>query len=233
MAAGAWRSLPLPSIRGPEDAVAFVDALGFCAWGPVQGLDLPNLADAMGLTATGVLDETWFWKDDLHIARRVYYVKLVRGQPTFISPDLLPDFVAALAGGSHARERDVQGLYEDGRLSRQAHAIYCYLRDNPSQPTRELRRGLGLRERARSAPVERALLDLQRRFLVCKSDITGRTRGTYSYVWDLADRFWPEAFEEAARTSATAARARIRERLVAFGVEPTPALERLLFLWQP
>ncbi len=228
-----WRGLFVPSIRGPDDAVAFVEALGFCTWGPVPGLPFPNLADAMGLTATGVLDQTWFWKDDLHVERRVYYAKIVRGQPTFVHPDLLPDFVAALAGGPHARERDARGLYEDGRLSRQAHAIVAYLTEHPEQPTRELRRGLGLRERARSANMERALTELQRRFLVCKTDITGRTRGTYSYVWDLADRFWPEAFEEAARTAVGAARARIRERLRAFGIEPSPELERRLFLWQP
>jgi hypothetical protein len=33
----------------------------------VPGLDFPNLAEAMGETASSVLDRTWFWKDDLHL----------------------------------------------------------------------------------------------------------------------------------------------------------------------
>ena len=53
-------------------------------------------------------------------------------------------------------------------------------------------RGASLSTRGMRAPTERALLELQRRFLICKVDVTGRTRGTYAYVWDLAERFWPE-----------------------------------------
>jgi hypothetical protein len=68
--------------------------------------------------------------------------------------------------------------------------------------------------------------------LICKVDLTGRTRGTYSYVWDLAERFWPEEFAEARRTPVVAARANIRERLRSFGIEPTAALEAKLFLWR-
>ena len=48
---------------------------------------------------------------------------------------------------------------------------------------------------------QRALVELQHRFLVCKVDLTGWTRGTYSYVWDLAERFWPQAFVNAHQTS--------------------------------
>ena len=77
----------------------------------------------------------------------------------------------------------------------------------------------------------RALVELQRRFLVCKVDLTGRTRGTYSYIWDLAERFWPQAFVDARRTSPTAARSKIRGQLREFGLTPNPQLEQHLFLW--
>jgi len=222
-----WRQLYPHPIAGPDDAGAFVAALGLCTWGPVPGLDFPNLAEAMGHTARSVLDQTWFWKDDLHLARRVYYGRIVRGQPTFVAPELLPDLIAALGPA----ERDVAGLYRDGRLGREARAIHDHLVDHPRQPTRELRRGAGLRGTDQAAPTERALIELQRRLLICKVDLTGRTRGTYGYVWDLAERFWPEAFDEAGRTAVPLARAAVRAALARAGVALPPAQEARLLLW--
>jgi hypothetical protein len=127
--------------------------------------------------------------------------------------------------------RNVTRLYFDGRLSAEAKAIYDWLLDHPAQPTRELRRGTKPGENTKKLATERALVELQRRFLVCKVDLTGRTRGTYSYVWDLAERFWPQAFVDAHLTSPTAARSKIRGQLHEFGIVPSPQLEQHLFLW--
>jgi uncharacterized protein YcaQ len=184
----------------------------------------------MGETASSVLGRTWFWKDDLHLERRVHYGKIIKGAPSFIAPDYLPDFVAALAGRGHQHERDVAYLYQEGRLSNLARLIHESLSLQPAQPSRVLRRGKGA---GSGTAWERALVELQRRFLICKVDLTGRTRGTYSYVWDLAERFWPDAFAEARGTAPMAARARIRARLREFGLTPSPALEDRLFLWKP
>ena len=227
-----WQALVRLPIVHEADAAAFVAALGFCTWGPVPGLAFPNLAEAMGESTLSVLERTWFWKDDLHLERRLYYGKIIRAQPSFISPDYLPDCIAALAGPGQEMERDPTRLFMDGRLSREARTIYDYLEAHPTQPTRDLRRGAGLRGKDLTAATERALAELQRRFLVCKVDLTGRTRATYSYVWDLAERFWPEAFDAARRTPPAAARARIRGRLREFGLAPDALLEHKLFLWR-
>src|SRR5215470_601950 len=93
-----WQALIPRPITEAEDALAFVTALGFCTWGPIPGLAFPNLAEAMGETASSVLAPTWSWKDDLHFAHQVYYGKIISGQPSFIAPDYLSDFIAALAG---------------------------------------------------------------------------------------------------------------------------------------
>ena len=139
-----WHVLIPRPITGPEEALAFVNACGFCTWGPVPRLTFPNLAEAMGETATSVLDRTWSWKDDLHFAQQLYYGKIIAGQPSFLAPDYLPDFISALAGRSLEHEREVSHLYFDGRLSGEARAIYEWLYDHPAQPTRELRRGTRL-----------------------------------------------------------------------------------------
>ena len=137
----------------------------------------------------------------------------------------------ALAGRDLEQERDVTRLYFDGRLSGEAKAIYDWLLDHPALPTRELRRGARLGDPSKKLATERALVELQRRFLVCKVDLTGRTRGTYSYVWDLAERFWPQAFVDARHTSPVAARSKIRGQLREFDLSPSPQLEQHLFLW--
>jgi hypothetical protein len=227
-----WRALIPQQIKAPEDAVMLVSALGFCTWGPVPGLAFPNLAEAMGETASSVLAPTWSWKDDLHFAHQLYYAKIINGQPSFIAPDALADCIAALAGRGSEEERNPLRLYLDGRLSREASAIYNYLLDHPVQPTRALRRGTRLADRRMKTATERALTELQRRFLVCKVDLTGRTRGTYSYIWDVAERFWPAAFEDAREISPHVARQHLRTRLRLFGLEPTAELEQKLFLWR-
>jgi len=227
----SWRrGLTLP-ITDVNDAAGFIERLGFCTWGPVSGLDFPNLAEAMGETAWSVMEQTWFWKDDVHLEKRLYYGKIIRGQPSFIAPEFLPDFVAALGGRGHEAERDPARLYLDGRLTREAKVVFEVLTDQPALATAEVRRRAGLAGKG-AAAAERALLELQRRLLICKVDLTGRTRGTYSYVWDLAERFWPEEFAAARQTSVAAARGAIRERLRSFGIEPSAGLEWRLFLWR-
>ncbi len=229
--AGGWRVLVPGPIGDADAALAFVDACGFCTTGPVPGIDLPNLADALNATAFSVWYSAWGWKDDLHFDKRLYYGRLIRAQPTFISLDYLPDFIAALGGRGQEVERDPERLYQAGRLSREAFVLYQYLVEHPEQSSRDLRARTGLRHAGAAA--ERAVHELQRRFLICKVDLTGRTRGTYSYVWDLAERFFTDAFEQARGTAPSVARGRIRERLEGFGIKSTPALEARLFLWQP
>ncbi len=226
-----WHALITGLVREPDEAIAFVHRCGFCTWGPLPRLPFPNLAEAMGETATSVLARTWYWKDDFHFAQQLYYGKIIGGQPCFIAPDFLPDFISALAGPGLEKERDVNRLYFDGRLSGEAKTVYEFLRDHPAQPTRELRLGTRLGEKSKKLAIERALVELQRRFLICKVGLTGRTRGTYSYIWDLAERFWPEAFVDAGHTSSAVARSTIRGQLHTFGIVPNPQMEKQLFLW--
>jgi hypothetical protein len=247
-----WRSLILRPVREPDDAVAFVEAVGFCTWLPVPGLDLPNLGEALApeaggpprhandgvdapparVDANGVFERTWFWKDDLHLERRLYYAHIIRGQPSFVATNVLPDFIAALGSSEESDERDPRRLYQAGRVSLPAAVIHEFLLERGAQPTRELHRGTALRARTSRAQVVRALIDLQRRFVVCKVGLTGRTRGTYSYVYDLAKRFCPEEFTVADEIGVGEARERIRDRLRSFGITPDPTLEERLFLWR-
>src|SRR6266542_1147321 len=128
--APSWRATLSRPVRTEDDAAAFVQESGFCTWAPVPRLAFPNIAEAMGETAYSVLGRTWFWKDDLHFERRVYYGKIVDGRPSFIAPEYLPSFVVALGGRGQELERAPDRLYREGRLSREALTIYDYLVDH-------------------------------------------------------------------------------------------------------
>src|SRR5437763_1019454 len=113
-----WHALIPRPITGPEEALTFVNECGFCTWGPVPRLSFPNLAEAMGETATSVLERTWSWKDDLHFAQQLYYGKIIAGQPSFLARDFLPDF--ALVRAYH----NSTGLAGDG-VSGLTRCWYC------------------------------------------------------------------------------------------------------------
>src|SRR5262249_27413760 len=129
-------------------------------------------------------------------------------------------------------ERDPRQLLGAGRVSLPAAVIHELLFEQGAQPSRELHRGTGIRARSSHNQVARAVVDLQRRFIILKVGLTGRTRGMYSYVYDLAERFWPDAFAAAAETDAEDARDRIRDRLGSFGLQPDRRIEERLFLWR-
>src|SRR5258708_20773486 len=139
-------------------------------------------SEAMWETAASDLVRPWTWIGVLHFAQQLCYGKIIAVQLSFLASDCLPDFISALAGHGLEHERDVTRLYFDGRLSGEAKTIYDWLLDHPAQPTRELRRGTRLGDKSKKLATERALVDLQRRFLVCKVDLTGRTRGCAGYL---------------------------------------------------
>jgi len=62
--------------------------------------------------------------------------------------------------------------------------------------------------------------------------LTGRTRGTYSYVWGHAARFWPAAFDATRQIAPDDARDYIRDRLFVYGVTLDAAAEHKLLLWR-
>lgn len=131
-------------------------------------------------------------KDDLHFTKRLYYAKVFAKQASFISLKLLPYFIAA-------QERDVFFLYDEGQLTSATKRIYEFLRENGSTPTGNLRSGTWLSGKENKSGYERAMDDLQRRFIVCKVGLIGRTRGNYGYIWDLTEAWLPELVKEASR----------------------------------
>jgi hypothetical protein len=210
MQTSEWREQWAGMVRTPDDMVRFVDAVGCCTKNA-----LPNYPDFPSQSAViGELDATttdpWFWKDDLHIEKRLYYTRVFGGQPGFISFALLPALIAT--NGEVADE-----LLFAGAMSPEAQEIYHAIEEHGPIPIRDLKRLL-TPDATRAA--NRVLHDLDRQFIITKTGITGRTRGTYGYIWDLVERWIPDMLVAADRLGRTTAMAMIQEHLAAFGVSP-------------
>lgn len=164
-------------------------------------------------------------KDDLHFAKRLYYAKVFAKQASFISLKLLPYFIAA-------QERDVFFLYGEGQLTLATKRIYEFLRENGSTPTGNLRSGTWLSGKENKSGYERAMDDLQRRFIVCKVGLTGRIRGNYGYIWDLTEAWLPELVKEASRLERGEAKRVIWQKCERGGLSLGPAALAYIFGWE-
>jgi hypothetical protein len=168
-----------------------------------------------------VLGDIWFWKDDLHIEKRLHYTRLFGTRPGFISLEFLPAFIAT--NGEVADELIVMG-----RMSVQAREIYELVERQGPISGRDLKRAISADAQKKSPGV---LIELEKKFILTKVAITGRRRETYGYVWDLAERWMPEAFEEADRLGAEAGAKKIARKLVECGIPPYDDLLTRVLKW--
>ena len=85
---------------------------------------------------------------------------------------------------------DARTLHEKGLLASNALRVYEHV--ERIRPNREVRRCRG-----RPAVVCSIWRPSSRSFSSPKCDLTGRTRGTYGYRWDLAENVFPDSFSQA------------------------------------
>ena len=215
-----WRTTWADTVRTEDDLIRFVNDVGCCVINTLPRFsEFPSQEVAMGLP--DVLGRTWFWKDDLHIDRRIYYTRLFSGKPGFIALDLLPAFIAT--NGAVADE-----LMLTGAMPANAQEIYRNIEDRGPISTRHLKALLGEDTRKAAANI---LIDLENKFIVTKTQITGRERGTYGYVWDLAERWMPDAFTAADCLGRKASAEQIKTRLTAFGITDIASSTKRVLRW--
>ncbi len=85
-----------------EQAVEFVNDVGFCFLFPIKDVVMPSLWDAIAGRVVPTssshsgyeIDRTWGWKDDSLNKKQWYYGKLIRSRATLASLDFLPNFYA-------------------------------------------------------------------------------------------------------------------------------------------
>ncbi len=227
--ARSFRHLPTRRIRSERAAVAFVDAVGVCStfyrfpegvaclWEGVVGRERPRWPrhshhdDGIG--------RTWELKDSLPARRRCYYGKLLKGRPVLVALDLFPAFYALVRGGQRAR--DFVAEYRAGRMSATAKRLMdSFFRETP-QYTRGLRADTFMLEPSKTREFERAMAELQQGLWIVKTE--ERYEPSFSYRWDLLERWLPDQVAEGRRLTRPAALDRLLTRYLNGAVYSTPA----------
>jgi hypothetical protein len=229
-----FRHTPAARIRSAATALRFVEAVGVCSTFYVFREGLPSLWEAVAGRARprwprhshhdAAVGLTWRLKDVLPARRQVYYGKVVRGRPALVALDLFPCFYALVRGRDRAR--DYRREYEAGRLSAAGRRVMdALMRESPLY-TRALRAECFMLEPGRTREFERAMTELQQGLWVVKTE--ERYEPTFSYRWDLLERWLPDAVAEGRRLTRAAALDRLLERhLRAAGYATARGLARL------
>src|SRR5215813_9523219 len=231
----AFRRVPARRVRGERDARAFVEEVGVCStfyrfpdglaclWEAVVGRRDPrwprrsHRERGVGLT--------WELKDSLPARRAVYYGKLLKGRPVLVALDLLPAFYALVRG--RQRARDYRTEYEAGRMSATAKRLMdSFFRESP-QYTRGLRADTFMLEASKTREFERAMAELQQGLWIAKTE--ERYEPSFSYRWDLLERWLPEPVAEGRALGRPAALDRLLARYLEGAVYSTPARMVRLF----
>jgi DNA-binding transcriptional ArsR family regulator len=222
-------------VRSARQALEFVDTVGLCSTFHTFPEGLPSLWEAVVGRARprwprrshhdAGIGLTWNLKDELPSHRQVYYGKLIKGRPVLVALDLFPAFYALVRGSQRAR--DYGREYQAGRLSQQAKRIMDSLMRESPQYTRSLRAECFMLEPSRTREFERAMAELQQGLWIVKTE--ERYEPSFSYRWDLLERWLPKEAAAGRRLRRRAALDRLLARYLRAAVYSTPAVLARLF----
>jgi hypothetical protein len=142
-----------------------------------------------------------------------------------VALDLFPAFYALVRG--RQRARDYVAEYEAGRLSLNARRLMDSLIRESPQYTRSLRAETFMLEAGKTREFERAMAELQRSLFIVKTE--ERYEPSFSYRWDLVQRWLPEAVAEGRKLTREKAIDRLVSRYLGGAVFSSPALLARLF----
>jgi len=240
----AWRARAFRHARGlrvrsARTATEFVNRVGVCStfyrfpdglaclWEAVVGSERPRWPRHSHHDAG--IGLTWELKDTLPAKRRCYYGKLVKRRPVLVALDLLPAFYALVRG--RQRARDFGAEYRAGRMSATAKRLMdSFFRESP-QYTRGLRADTFMLEPGKTREFERAMAELQQGLWIVKTE--ERYEPSFSYRWDLLERWLPEEVAEGRGLGRAAALDRVVARYLDGAIYSTPARIARLFDFGP
>jgi len=193
-----FRRIASRRVTSEKSALKFIGEVGACT-GFTAGLGVPCLREAISGTREPVMPEhiqhdyaigmTWRIKDSLPERRLVYYGKAIAGRPSFIARDLLGAFLRLRVDPGGYRK-----LYANGGLSHCGKLVMDTLTKRGPAETRVLKLSSGYAQPSRRAVFDRAMKELQEKFLALKIE---ERADPFSYVWDTMAHRWPDAIAEA------------------------------------
>jgi hypothetical protein len=196
-----YRRTPDRRLHTAEQALDFVNQVGFCHFWPTKGAELPNLFQAIAGRVREVprqhddpdISKCWGWKDQALDQRQWYYGKLLRRRATLVSLEMLPAFYAA--SDNLGELDDYLEEYEAGQMTVEAKWICVALLEEGPLDTLELRKKAGLSSSDSKSRFDRALVELQVGLKVLPVGVARVGRWRYAFTYELLLRHFPELSE--------------------------------------
>jgi hypothetical protein len=223
-------------LKSSQDAVRFVNEVGFCMFWPIHGVEMPSLwaAVAGNRPVADAHDDpghvTWGWKDQSLDKRWWFYAKLLRGKSTLVSLKMLPYFYALSENFGGAE--DYLEAFRAGRLSIEAKSIYETLRDQGAMDSVRLRREARLSADSAKTRFDKALTELQKDLKILPIGVAQAGAWRYAFIYELVERWFPDLLESARTINRSAARAELLRRHLENVIAVTPAAAGRLFGWR-
>jgi hypothetical protein len=233
-----YRLSPELRLRDADQALEFVNQRGFVFFWPIKGYELPSLWVATAgdrLVPNNHNDPghvTWGWKDTSLGKRRWFYAKVLRKKSTMISLETLPYFYA-LSENYGSPEEDHLILYEQGRMSAEARAIYEALLDEGPLDSVSLRKATRLASQENASRFERALTELQADFKIMPVGVAQAGAWRYAFVYEIVARHHPEILGQAQIVGEQVAYQHLLELYFTSVGIATPEEISRLFGWPP
>ena len=213
-----------------RELARFVDACGFCYAFTEGDLPIPACFEHL---ATRSVDRMWGWmwewKDALPEEGKLYYGKLLKAKPTFVSLGFLPYFYAV-----HGRAAEDDDYLEDaraGRITDVGRRIYEALAERGETQTKRLRSTLGIESKDGRTEYAKAMESLQRLLYVTRVRAVGEGREDYNYTYDLFVHRYPETVRAAERASSADAMTALLAHLLHLAGGVSEAKVAKLFDW--
>jgi len=222
-----------------EQAVEFVNDMGFCFLFPIQKVEMPSLWDAVAgrvMKTTNKhsgyeIERTWGWKDEALGQRVWFYGKLLRSRATLVSLDFLPNFYA-LSENYGDYEHDYLDEYHTGALSAEAKTIYEALLKNGALDAIRLRRESRMSAETSKPRFEKALTELQTGLKVLPIGIAPAGAWRYAFIYEILPRWLPDIPDRARSISRTEARRLILDQYLHNVIASPLASVARLFGWK-
>jgi hypothetical protein len=222
-----------------DQAVEFVNEVGFCFLFPIQNVEMPSLWDAVAgrvLKTTNKhsgyeIERTWGWKDEALGQKLWFYGKLLRRRATLIGLDFLPNFYA-LSENFGDYEHDYLDEYHTGALSAEAKTIYEALLRNGALDAIRLRRESRMSAEASKPRFEKALTELQVGLKVLPIGIAPVGAWRYAFIYEVLPRWFPDVADRARSINRAEARRQILDRYLHNVIASPLVTASRLFGWK-